>query len=191
MTAGHESLYDAKILHRDISLGNILLDEDERDGFLIDLDLAIDLARLEASGAPGKTGTKVFMAIGLLLDDGPHTFMHDLESFFWVLLWICVHCDDDDEERNNVHPFEDWNYNPLDELAIRKKGLIANETDFDRDLQKFVTPYCWDLIPCLKQLRGILFPGGQRWKIQDRILYSRIKAELGQAIGNLTARVVQ
>ena len=37
-------------------------------------------------------GTKVFMAIGALLGE-PHSFMHDLESFFWVLFWICIHFD--------------------------------------------------------------------------------------------------
>ena len=131
------------------------------------------------------------MAIGLLLDDGPHTFMYDLESFFWVLLWICVHCNDSDEERNNVYPFVGWNYDPFKVLADRKKGFIDNDTDFDQSLKKCVTPYCWDLISCIKSLRKILFPGGQRWTTQDRSLYSRIKAELGQAIGNLTARVVQ
>lgn len=64
--SGHESLFNAKILHRDISIGNIVLNEDEDDGFLIDLDLAVEIGREEASGAPSKTGTKIFMAIGAL-----------------------------------------------------------------------------------------------------------------------------
>jgi len=38
---GHESLLNAGILHRDVSIGNIMLTEKEDDGFLIDLDLAI------------------------------------------------------------------------------------------------------------------------------------------------------
>lgn len=73
-----------KILHRDISIGNIMLTMAEDDGFLIDLDLAIKIDRENASGAPSKTGTKVFMAIGELYGED-HNFMHDLESFFWVL----------------------------------------------------------------------------------------------------------
>lgn len=52
--------------------------------FLIDLDLAIKEQRDIASGARGKTGTRTFMAIGALLGD-QHSFIHDLESFFWVL----------------------------------------------------------------------------------------------------------
>jgi hypothetical protein len=52
--------------------------------FLIDLDLAVRVQRGGASRAKGKTGTKAFMAIGALLGE-PHSFMHDLESFSWVL----------------------------------------------------------------------------------------------------------
>lgn len=80
-SAKHECFYQADILHRNISIENILLKEDESDGFLIDLNLAMDISRLKASGAPGKTGTKVFMAIGALCGNS-HTFIHDLESFF-------------------------------------------------------------------------------------------------------------
>lgn len=49
--------------------------------FLIDLDLAVKVDRIQASGAKGITGTRAFMAIGVLMGEG-HTFMDDLESFF-------------------------------------------------------------------------------------------------------------
>ena len=39
---GHESLLDSSILHRDISIGNIMLNMAEDDGFFIDL---VDPAR--------------------------------------------------------------------------------------------------------------------------------------------------
>lgn len=67
-----------------------MLTENEEDGFLIDFDLVIRISDDHASGAPSKTGTKVFMAIGALLGE-PHSFIHDLESFFWLLFWICIH----------------------------------------------------------------------------------------------------
>ncbi|KAJ2985587.1 hypothetical protein NUW58_g5449 [Xylaria curta] len=91
---GHESLHKAGILHRDISINNLMINEDDNNpswpSFLIDLDLAIQKQREGASGAEGKTGTRAFMAIGALLGE-QHSFMHDLESFFWVLFWICIH----------------------------------------------------------------------------------------------------
>ena len=57
-------MLDAKILHRGISVRNVMLYKGEDDGFLIDLDLAIKLDREEASRAPSKTGTQVFIASG-------------------------------------------------------------------------------------------------------------------------------
>ncbi|KAK1517378.1 hypothetical protein CABS01_16681, partial [Colletotrichum abscissum] len=68
---GHESLYKAGILHRDISINNLMINEDSGNpswpAFLIDLDLAIREPRESASGAKGKTGTRAFMAIGALI----------------------------------------------------------------------------------------------------------------------------
>ena len=93
---GYESLHiKAGLLQGDISTGNLILNEEGNPSwpaFLIDLDLALKEQREQASGAKSKTGTRAFMAIGLLLGE-KHSFMHDLESFFWVLFWICIHYD--------------------------------------------------------------------------------------------------
>ena len=93
---GHESLYtQAGMLQRDISMNNLIMNEDDNNpswrSFLIDLDLTVKEQREKPSGALGKTGTRAFMAIGVLYDDEQHSFMHDPESFFWVLFWICIH----------------------------------------------------------------------------------------------------
>ena len=92
---GYESLHSAGLLHRDISINNIMINEDSDNpswrSCLIDLDLALKEQRKATSGAPGKTGTRAFVAIGALMCE-KHSFMHDLESFFWVLLCICIHC---------------------------------------------------------------------------------------------------
>ena len=87
---GNESLHSrGGMLQRDISLNNLMVHEDDENpswrAFLIDLDLAINEQREMSSGARGKTGTRAFMAIGVLLDDEQDSFMHDLELFFWVL----------------------------------------------------------------------------------------------------------
>lgn len=56
-------------------------------GMLTDLDLAI--VDGERTSARHMTGTIEFMAIDVLYGL-EHTYKHDLESFFYVLLWICV-----------------------------------------------------------------------------------------------------
>ncbi|KAG6098806.1 hypothetical protein E4U14_007400 [Claviceps sp. LM454 group G7] len=88
----HRSLYmDSKILHRDISVNNIIItDPSKADGYkgvLIDLDLAQNMNE-GPSGARFRTGTIEFMAIGVLLGE-QHTYRHDLESFFYVFVWLC------------------------------------------------------------------------------------------------------
>jgi len=180
---GHESLLNAGILHRDVSIGNIMLTENEDDGFLIDLDLAVMTSNDRASGAPSKTGTKIFMAIGALLGE-PHSFMHDLESFFWVLFWICIHYDGRNEKgevkRRIVSKYERWNYADIGELADLKKGLIVEEDGFDKTVAGF-TPGCKSLIPCVQELRKYIFPDGKRYLGENRELYSQMKAVLDKA----------
>ena len=78
------------VLQRDIVINNLMMNEDDDDpswpSYLIDLDLAIKEQRESLRERRGKPGTTAFMAIGALLDE-QHSFMHDLESFFWVLFW--------------------------------------------------------------------------------------------------------
>ncbi|OCK78451.1 hypothetical protein K432DRAFT_427264 [Lepidopterella palustris CBS 459.81] len=182
---GHESLLDAKILHRDISIGNIMLTMAEDDGFLIDLDLAVKIDRENASGAPSKTGTKVFMAIGALYGED-HNFMHDLESFFWVLFWVCVHWNGPGRSRSKTK-YDSWNYEPTQKLAEIKKGKVDEEDKFTDEVEKEFTAQCKPLIPCIQELRKMVFPRGKRWLGEDRQLYSRMKSVLQQAIKDLGA----
>jgi Fungal protein kinase len=149
-------------------------------GFLIDLDLAIKEQREEPSGARGKTGTRAFMAIGVLYDER-HSFMHDLESFFWVLFWICIHYHGPNGKGSIVPRFEKWNYVDMGELAELKKGTIADEGDFLKTAEENFTAYYQSLIPWVNRLRKVVFPGGGRRKKQDQTLYSLMKETLREA----------
>ena len=173
---GHESLHRAGFLHRDISINNLMINEDDSNpswsSFLIDLDLAIKVQRDGASGAKGKTGTRAFMAIGALMGE-QHSFMHDLESFFWVLFWICIHCDGPGKSRV-VPEFDKWNYLGTKELARMKLGVVATETMFMGAITDF-TPYYEPLTPLLNGLRKIVFPEGGPWRWEDEKLYPRMR----------------
>ncbi|PHH49261.1 hypothetical protein CFIMG_006234RA [Ceratocystis fimbriata CBS 114723] len=116
----------------------------------------IDEQREGSSGAKGKTGTRAFMAIGVLLGE-QHSFMHDLESFFWVLFWICIHYNTPNESRV-VPKFDKWNYADMEELAISKTGVVANERDFLKIAEVNFTPYYHPFIPWVNRLRRIVFP---------------------------------
>ncbi|KAK5998945.1 hypothetical protein PT974_01329 [Cladobotryum mycophilum] len=180
---GHESLHKAGLLHRDISINNLMINEDEHNpswsSFLIDLDLSIKEARDKPSGAKGKTGTRAFMATGALLGE-EHSFMHDLESFFWVLFWICVHYGA--QGRNvGITRYDRWNYEDEEDLAVSKLGTIGSDDFFLRIVRRDFTPYYQPLIPHLNRLRRQVFPNGAKWVSPDPALYGTMKHILGEA----------
>ncbi|KAK3168273.1 hypothetical protein OEA41_004719 [Lepraria neglecta] len=179
---GYESLHTRTgMIQCDISTGNLMMNEDDGNpswpSFLIDLDLAIKEQRLESSGAKGKTGTRAFMAIGVLYNE-KHSFRHDLESFFWVLFWICIHYNGPDKESRVVPDFEEWNYMDANQLARSKKGEVADGGDFISNAEQNFTSYYQPLIPSVNSLRKVVFPGGARWKVDDTGLYSQMKESL-------------
>ncbi|KAL7794353.1 serine/threonine-protein kinase Sgk2 [Trichoderma ceciliae] len=171
---GHQSLYSAGFLHRDISINNLMINEDPKNpswkSFIIDLDLAIELTQERYSSASGKTGTRAFMAIGALLGEH-HTFMHDLESFFWVFFWICIHYNGPNEMTHRP-VFDSWNYESDDRLVQLKSGTVGDEGIFLKIAEENFTPFYRPLIQIALQLRKQVFPKGERWKTRDLNLYS-------------------
>ncbi|KAA8914075.1 hypothetical protein FN846DRAFT_927756 [Sphaerosporella brunnea] len=96
---GHRHMYaELQIVHRDVSLNNILLEQEGAcgTGFLIDFDFAIDRARQTRSGADFITGTFMYVSIEVLEGamSAPHSPLEDLESFYYVLLDIAIHYDE-------------------------------------------------------------------------------------------------
>lgn len=139
---GHESLHKGGILHRDISINNLMINEDSDNpswpSFLIDLDLSIKEQRDSVSGAQEKAGTRAFLAIGVLLGE-QHSFMHDLKSFFWVLFWICIHYGVDGKDIGPTgFDVDGWNYERDDELAGGKRALLMTRKIFSRT-QKMIS----------------------------------------------------
>ncbi|KAG9317803.1 hypothetical protein JVU11DRAFT_2026 [Chiua virens] len=89
LEAHSHAFQDAKILHRDISAGNVIL-TDEGRGLLIDWELAKEVSDI-GSRRPDRTGTWQFMSAKLLEDPHKyHELSDDLESFLHVLAWITL-----------------------------------------------------------------------------------------------------
>ncbi|KAF7299379.1 Protein kinase domain-containing protein [Mycena indigotica] len=137
----HETAFDAGVLHRDISEGNILFDErtmeqDLPDAFLVDWDYAELVGggpdKFEDGTLTGRmpvdreerdkslkrfTGTFPFMALETIDVEAQdeafrHQSHHDLESLYWVLIWMSL--------RHTVH------IDPKDELACDRYFNSAN-----------------------------------------------------------------
>ncbi|KAI9888781.1 MAG: hypothetical protein M1814_006286 [Vezdaea aestivalis] len=135
----HKSLYTkGKILHRDISENNIIITDDESKGMLMDLDLAKELGS-ERSGARHRTGTMEFMAIEVLRGK-PHTYRHDLESFFYVFLWL----------------LKSWYQGNYEQIASSKKSYM-DKGEFEKIIAEFPWEFGWAK-NVARQVRDILFP---------------------------------
>ena len=151
----HRSLYKAKILHRDISPGNmIILDGQDREkpkGVLIDLDSAVELSE-ESATESGIIGTRPFMAIGVLKSEF-HTYRHDLESLLYVFLWTVI--TNHTEETPETSKLRQWSNGDWHELALRK-SLDMDQENFRGILEEF-TPEFQSLKPLAESLRQILF----------------------------------
>lgn len=89
----HRSLFlKGNILHRDVSKNNIIITNPDKTGSFAGMLIDLDLAKVLSSGRSGarhQTGTMEFIAIKVLLGID-HTYRHDLESFFYVLIWLCA-----------------------------------------------------------------------------------------------------
>lgn len=194
---GHRSLFEkAKILHRDISENNIIITDPKRaDGFtgmLIDLDLAIEDSK--RTGGRQMTGTMEFMAIDVLRGV-EHTYRHDLESFFYVLLWMCARrawdrgfqCSTGDRPKGSS--LGRWyESNAID--AARAKLFNMHPMGLSDILDEFVPafdcikPLCWNL-------RQALFPCiNDGWldlttKTDHRTLYGSFIKAFDDAIADL------
>ncbi|KAL4255910.1 Protein kinase domain-containing protein [Pleurotus pulmonarius] len=117
----HRWVYEeAQILHRDISVKNLMFrrgKDDRIQGVLNDFDLATPVAQLD-NGPTSKqrTGTWPYLAIELLdpstwLQPPRHLYRYDLESFFWVLLTLAV--EPGHPDKHNILRWSTYNHAQL------------------------------------------------------------------------------
>lgn len=131
--------------------------EEDRLQYSTDLELATTWYK-ESPKARSMAGTNFFMAIDALLGE-QHNLKHDLESFFWGLFWICIHWNGPGEKRRESK-FEDWNFLSTEKPARGKTGQVSKRL-FGMMTDEF-TPYCTQLINCVRELRQVVLPGGYR-----------------------------
>ncbi|KAG6287554.1 hypothetical protein E4U45_008049 [Claviceps purpurea] len=198
----HRSLYlEGKILHRDISPHNIIITRPATangfKGMLIDLDMACTRGS-DQDGASHAVGTLSYMAVEVLLKIN-HTYRHDVESFFYVLLRMCGREAWDPvkglavegEKQRKVSCFQKWHTGTLEGIAGTKKGQMAN-LDLLGELVMCEFPKALDVVkPLCEELWEIIFPRkgrglnyGTPWSNPDD-LYDPIITAFDKAISLL------
>ncbi|KAF5317516.1 hypothetical protein D9619_013202 [Psilocybe cf. subviscida] len=173
----HRDMCAEKVLHRDVSAGNIMINtaaESSRKALLIDLDYAIVTETLDNTEAGDgdltaskgyRTGTFPFMAVDILWGK-PHEPCHDLESFIYVLVWICICYAGPNNTPRKGFTFKNkeldvWAGNSPSSLTFSNIGNIKVATFcctgiFESQVLAHIHPYFDSLKPCLYDLQSLI-----------------------------------
>ena len=152
-----------------------------RKGLLIDVDYAIfyDPSETRTVHKGHRTGTIPFMAREILRDGAKakHRPTHDLESVFYVLLWICSNYSRPNNAiRNNPRqkhrPILSWvnTRASLEEISDTKAGHISSDAQFTTRILDYFAPYFEDLKVCSNELRCLFTASDTQDATHDAML---------------------
>ncbi|KAL5498631.1 hypothetical protein ACEPAH_1986 [Sanghuangporus vaninii] len=165
-------LYMAGYFHRDISIDNLIIVDECNGpvgtGYIIDFECTSVVGSDEVECM----GTIPFMAIELLRTLGcPYKFYFDLESLFYVLVWICL--TEDGPRSKDCHPESKFKFagSVLDGwdasnnmtsgsaywLSRRKFSTMYYCKYFQEDILDLLPGYFKPIEVLLRELREILF----------------------------------
>ncbi|KDR70456.1 hypothetical protein GALMADRAFT_1350349 [Galerina marginata CBS 339.88] len=162
----YHAYHTGRVLHRDISENNLMIwrpikeRSTESLGILNDFDMAAEVGddgELLANSARRRTGTLPFIARDLLAPipkGGPspkHLYRHDLESFFYVLIWAAAHYEFGTKTR---HPTSEVlkKWDEEDRSHVFKCVFMTNIAYY-RDLRSLARPENHDL--CLEWIEPL------------------------------------
>ncbi|KAL5083804.1 hypothetical protein Trisim1_000852 [Trichoderma cf. simile WF8] len=162
-----ESLYvDGDVLHRNIAIKNLVIDSPgdsgNPSGILTNFDAALDLD--EARPVEKRVGSNGFMAIGVLRGE-KHTYRHDLESLFYVFLWLAIANDSEHDHPHEIlkrlpktSRLQKW-YSPVLDFDAVEKAVAADMSPegFKGILEEF-SPGFNELKDLAKELHELIFP---------------------------------
>jgi serine/threonine protein kinase len=174
ITKALRSLYmDAKILHRDVSPGNIMISTTKQEGtprgFLVDLDVAICLEK-ESPKEGTRYDTRAFMAIGVLLAK-EHTCKRDLESLFYSSLWTAI-CGKGKAWPPHESKLWGWLQGSFQECAAKKSREMQAE-GFEGVLDDFTQEFV-DCKELARELWRIFFPNGDEDDNNPEVCYQAV-----------------
>ncbi|KAG1744150.1 uncharacterized protein EDB91DRAFT_1080942 [Suillus paluster] len=154
----HVALWKGGVHHRDVSPPNMMFYKTDKGvliGVLNDFDLS-SLATRQGPQGNERTGTVPFMALDLLTPEGQrgeveHLYRHDLESFVWVLVWVCLRYRQGVLLPPQTRPFDAWA--TAGPAACGEKKLWF-QNHFLRYRPSDIEPRMWGLVSdCLVVLK--------------------------------------
>ncbi|KAJ2653331.1 hypothetical protein IWW48_006403, partial [Coemansia sp. RSA 1200] len=158
-----------RILHRDVSLSNMLVcrdDDGSVHGMLIDFDHAVNIDAIEESRHAERTGTLQFMSVNNLAKSNPRqTALDDWESMLYILCWAGTYGWSSQTRRDNTGRLgqptflKSWyTGSSLEEVANAKRHILHSEDNFSGVVGEFNLGLhgIMVLIKLVMQLRKVL-----------------------------------
>ncbi|KAF8074640.1 hypothetical protein FPV67DRAFT_1474320 [Lyophyllum atratum] len=156
----YHAYVEGRVLHRDLSENNLMfkVDKDRTvKGILNDWDMASHVEandEIKLSTATHRTGTIPFMARELLTDENipAHLYRHDLESFFYILIWAALHYEFPAKKKHpKIMKVQPWDSLSFDIAREFKQAFISSKKSKE-PLFAHVRPECKALLPWLNSL---------------------------------------
>ena len=119
------------VRHRDISASNLMYYRDG-DGNVMGVLNDMDLASLIWDKGPKgheRTGTVPFMARQLLRGEVEHRYEHDIESFIWVLVWVCVRYNEGQLRSDRSRQLDEWAKADMRQCRQMKDSFVIRDRD--------------------------------------------------------------
>ncbi|KAG2136114.1 uncharacterized protein EDB93DRAFT_1169954 [Suillus bovinus] len=168
------SLWNRGVRHRGVSLGNLTVYRTRGRfvGVLNDYDLS--WRKKDSPSGVKRTGAVPFMAIDLLVPEDTmgkvkRAYAHDVESFIWVLVWICLRYEDGKPLSKN-RPLEEWL--KLDAIECKNKKTYFWLVGFIYSRPSGSHEASWDLVKrCSAEAYSIYTPFGYR-KLADHLAFN-------------------
>ncbi|KAJ2807912.1 hypothetical protein H4R21_000288 [Coemansia helicoidea] len=146
MEAHTEIVRRCRILHRDISINNILVHRTDGvvGGMLIDFDNAIRVDSNHTAARPDMTGTLPYMSISnLMANDVKRTALDDWESCIYILCWLATMGVNEGDEKLHKKSkrlsVDEWRDGDTETIARWKRGHVSSLINFaDAILDEFI-----------------------------------------------------
>ncbi|KAG8709989.1 hypothetical protein FRC09_000362, partial [Ceratobasidium sp. 395] len=132
-----------------------------------DTEFTVDEDRPAGTAHTDRTGTPAFISAQLLKgfatgeDKVTRTFIHDVESLFWVLVWVVAHRSQKEDtwqvSKEAETLMRKLSQPDLTDLGDYKRKTLSDVEDLDRQVRGFGNDLCEDLAPIIGELAEFLF----------------------------------
>ncbi|KAG9080370.1 hypothetical protein FRC06_006671, partial [Ceratobasidium sp. 370] len=132
-----------------------------------DTEFTVNEDRPEGKAHTDRTGTPAFISAQLLQGFEPgeasvaRTFIHDVESLLWVLIWVIAHRSQKKEtwqvSKAAQELIQELSRNDFSKLGRYKQSMLGETSGLEKLIRGLGNDWCEDLAPVVGELADYLY----------------------------------